>query len=239
MNIHFDFSLDLIAYITEFLAWCVIGFIVYRIYKKQAAKPKVWKVIVSVLVGIFCISINLQFFGAILKIPILPLGVWILYGILKRMEGRWQIYRRFAWLGFWANFIFLAATLIAIPAHLLLYPEDEVSTYISNVENAAIINIHPSAGDHSLNIEKLQSQLHNMRQETSYSEEWYEETYKGADSKKINERFPYQLSGTLSKWGSGVKVIIYVEADGKGILVTAPNKQLYFRCKDSLLKGGK
>lgn len=239
MDIHFDLSFDLIAFIFGFLAWCVIGIIAYHIYKKQAAKPKVWKVIVSVLAGIFCFSINLQFFGELLKIPILPLGVWILYWILKRKEGRWQIYRRFAWLGFYANFIFLAATLIAIPAHLLLYPEDEISTYISNVENAAIINIHPSAGDHSLNIEKLQSQLHNMSQATIYSEEWYEETFMRSDSKKINERFPYQLTGTRTKWGSGVESIIYIEADGKGILVTAPEKQLYYRFEDSLLKGGK
>jgi hypothetical protein len=238
MGIHYDFSFDFIAMVTGFLAWCVIGIIAYRMYKKQAVKPKVWKVFVSILVGIFSFSINLNWFDTLVKLSILPLGVWILYWHLKGKEGRWQTYRPFAWLGFFANYIFLAATLLAIPTHHLVYPENELSTYLSNTENASIINTHSSALDRSLNKESLLKQIHNMKQEPIYSEEWYEKTYMEPDIKKINERFPYQLTEISSKWGSGLETIIFVEADGKGMLVTTPKKQLYFRSVESLLKGG-
>jgi hypothetical protein len=239
MDIHYDFSFNLITIVTVFLAWCVIGIITYRINKKQAVKPKVWKVFVSILVGIFSFSIDMNWFETLVKISILPLGVWILYWLLKGKEGRWQTYRPFSWLGFFANYIFLAATLIAIPTHHWVYPENELSTYISNTENASIINTHSSALDRSLNEESLQKQIHNMKHEAIYSEEWFQQTYMEADIKKINERFPYQLTGISSKWGSGLETIIYVEADGKGILVTTPKKQFYFRSVESLLKGGK
>lgn len=38
------------------------------------------------------------------KLAVLPLGVWILYGIFsKKNEGKsWDTYRKFAWLGFFA-----------------------------------------------------------------------------------------------------------------------------------------
>ena len=78
--------------------------------------------------------------------------------VLKGKDERWQTYRSFAWLGFCANFLFLASTLIAIPFHHVIYPKDEPSTYISNVENASILNIHPSAKDLSLNKESLLNQ---------------------------------------------------------------------------------
>ncbi len=226
--------------LTVTLGWIVIVFIANRIYQKQMVKPKVWKIPVIILVSLCSLSVHWNMFDVIVKLPILPLGVWILYFVLKRKDGaeRWQTYRSFAWLGFGANFIFFALTLLTIPVHHAIYPKDEPSVYISNVTNAALIKIHPSAKDRSLNKDSLLNQLDTVRQEAIYSAQWYRETNKNTESNKRNERFPYQLIGTSSKWGSGLHTSIYVEKDGKGILLSTPKKQLYFRSKDSLLEEG-
>lgn len=237
MKINFDLTFNAIAILTGILAWGVIAFFAYRICKKQIVKPRIWKILIVIFVGIFSFSINWNMFNTVLKFPILPLGVWILYFVLKGKDERWQTYRSFAWLGFCANFLFLASTLIAMPIHQVIYPKDEPTTYISNIENASIINIHPSAKNQSLNEESLLKQLHTMRQETIYSDQWYDDTYMNTESNKRSERFPYQLIGTSSKWGSGLDTIIFIEDDGKGILLSTPKKQLYFRSEDSLIEG--
>ncbi|WP_238933413.1 hypothetical protein [Brevibacillus choshinensis] len=238
MEIHVDFNA--IDTVTETLGWIVIVFFANKIYQKQMVKPKVWKIPVIILAGLISLSINWNMFDVIVKLPILPLGVWILYFVRKRKDRaeRWQTYRSFAWLGFGANFIFFASTLLTIPVHHAIYPKDEPSVHISKVTNAAIIKIHPSAKDRSLNKDSLLNQLDTLRQEPIYSNRWYEETIMNTESNKRNERFPYQLIGTSSKWGSGLHTLIYVEEDGKGILLSAPKMQLYFRSKDSLLEGG-
>lgn len=233
-----NINYNIIEILTAILGWLVIVFFAYRIYQKQIVKPKVWKIPLIILVGLFSFSINLSMFDMIFKLPILPLGVWILYFVFKGKDERWQTCRSFAWLGFGANFIFFASTLITIPVHHVIYPKDELSVYISNVENASIINIHPSAKDRSLNIASLLKQLDTMRPEAIYSNQWYRETYIDIESNKRNERFPYQVIGTSSKWGSGLQTLIYIEDDGKGILLSTPKKQLYFRSKDSLIEGG-
>jgi hypothetical protein len=43
------------------------------------------------------------------------------------------------------------------------------------------------------------------------------------------------LIGTTPKKGSGIKAIIYVERDGKGLLISCPSKQYYFRAKEPFL----
>lgn len=234
-----NINYNIIEILTAILGWLVIVFFAYRIYQKQIVKPKVWKIPLIILVGLFSFSINLSMFDMIFKLPILPLGVWILYFVFKGKDERWQTCRSFAWLGFGANFIFFASTLITIPVHHVIYPKDELSVYISNVENASIINIHPSAKDRSLNKDSLRKQLDTMRQEAIYSDQWYKETYMDSLSSKRNERFPYLLIGTSSKWGSGIHTLVYIEDDGKGILLSTPKEDLYFRSNDSLLQGGK
>ena len=236
--INFDFNFNTISVLSGILGWGAIGFFAYRILKKKEIKPKGWKILVVIFVGIFSFTINWTMFDTLIKVPILPLGVWILYFVLNRKDGRWHIYRPFAWLGFWANFIFLLTTLLSLPLQSVIYPENEPSTYISSVENASIITIHPSAKDQALNKDILLEQLHNMKQEKVWSEEWYRETYMGDESAKINERFPYQLIGTWAKWGSGIDSVIYLGEDGKGILISTSKKQYYFRSDDSFFKGG-
>jgi hypothetical protein len=236
--INFNFSFNAIAILIGIIAWSVIGYFAYRIYQKQMEKPKVWTFLIVFFIGLFSFSFNWKVFNTVIKIPILPLGVWILYFVLKGREERWQTYRSFAWLGFLANFIFLLSTLAVIPVHHAIYHENELSTYISTVENASIIPIHPSAKNLTLNKEKLLEQLHKMKQKTIYSNQWYEETYMNAESTNTKERFPYQLIGTSPEWGSGFLTIIYLEEDGKGILLSTSNKQLYFRSENLLIEEG-
>ncbi|MEH7115635.1 hypothetical protein V7124_25230 [Neobacillus niacini] len=238
MTINFDFTFNAIAILMGLLACSVIGYFAYRIYQKQVGKPKVWKILIVMIIGLFSFSINWNMFDTMIKIPILPLGVGTLYIVLKGKGDRWQTYRSFVWLGFLANFIFLLSTLVAVPIHHAIYHESELSAYISTVENASITPIHPSAENLSLNNKKLLEQLHEMKQETIYSDQWYEQTYMNADSTNRKERFPYQLIGTSPKWGSGFQTIIYLEEDGKGILLSTSKTQLYFRSEISLIEEG-
>lgn len=177
-------------------------------------------------------------FDTLIKFPILPLGVWILYFVLRGKNESWQTYRAFAWLGFWMNFLFLVSTLIAIPIHQIIYSKEEPSTYLSNIKNASITTIHPSAKESSFNKESLLTQLHTLQQGTIYSDQWYEDLYMNPETEQRDERFPYQLIGTSSKWGSGIETMIFIEEDGKGILIATPRKQLYFRSEESVLEEG-
>ncbi|WP_404457994.1 hypothetical protein [Oceanobacillus kapialis] len=220
------------------LAWILIAFFAYRIYKKKTIKPKIWKVILVIIIGLISFSINFNMFETFLKFPILPLGVWILFFVFIFRNSRWQVYRSFAWLGFLANFLFLASTLLAIPIHSFIYPKGEPTTYISNTEEASLIMTHPSGEVRSLNNERLLNQLPMMWQESIESDEWYEEADMGTESAEVKERFPYRLVGTSSKWGSGLASVIYVEKDGKGILLSTPTEQLYFRSDISLIERG-
>ncbi|MFY4776444.1 hypothetical protein [Metabacillus sp. RGM 3146] len=144
-------------------------------------------------------------------------------------------YRSFAWVGFLANFIFIAAALISVLIQLVIYPKSEPTTYISDAVHAAIIPMDPSVKSHSLNIKSLKKQLPHIKQETIHSDQWYYETVKN----QRNERFPYLLAGTSPKWGSGLHPLIFIEKDGKGLLLSTPEKQLYFRSEASLIKEGK
>lgn len=230
---------NIIEIVTSIMGWIIIGILAFRIYKAQLEKPKAWKIIVVILVGLFSFSINWNVFNTLVQIAILPLGVWILYVFLKRKDGRWKKYRRFAWLGFWANFILLSMALIAIPINHLVYPKDQPLTYVANVENVSIVVIHPSANEHMLVKENLQKQIHNLKPKTFFSDEWYTETYMEAESSQRKERFPYLLINTLPKWGSGLAATIYIEKDGKGLLIATLNKQYYFHSDELLIEEGK
>jgi hypothetical protein len=224
----------ILSWLTGIISWLVILVLAYSIYKKQAARPKIWKIIIVMLIGIF--SFSFQYYTV--KISILPLGVWILYAFLKGKEGKWQKYRKYAWLGFWANFIFLASALLTSQLNTLVYPPNEPSTYLANVENVSINPVHPSAKAVTLDEQQLRKQIQNLKPEIIESEVWYRESrVSDEEYSKRNERFPYQLIGISSRWGSGIQMVIYLEDDGKGILITTPQKQHYFRSDVTLIKG--
>ncbi|SER06244.1 hypothetical protein SAMN05216232_0132 [Virgibacillus subterraneus] len=220
------------------LVWLVIIIIIYTKYKKLQEKPKLWKIILIVLIGMFSFSINTNFLDTVVRIPILPLGVWILIFAFRDKKEKWEVYRTFAWLGFFFLFIFILSKLIIIPVNQAIYPKEELSTYIANLDNASLIQTHPSVEERSLNKDHLADEIARMRHETIHSEQWYQKVTSNVETENIEERFPYQLTGSLPKRGSGVDAIIYVEKDGKGLLITAAKGQYYFRSDDSLLEEG-
>lgn len=234
----FIHNIDIISLFTRLVAWGIIFYLAFRIHKKQAVKAKLWKIVVVLFVGLISLSFSLNMFDTLVSISILPLGVWGLYVIFRRKKEKWLVYRPYAWLGFWANFLFLASILLSLPFDHLIYPKDKLTTHISNVENAYLINIHPSAKERSLQKESLLKQLSTMNQERIFNDQWYESVYTTEPNERY-ERFPYLLVGSLTKWGSGLETMIFLEDDGKGILVVTSEKQLYFRSTDSFIEEGK
>ncbi|MGG3467368.1 hypothetical protein ABES02_07600 [Neobacillus pocheonensis] len=113
---------------------------------------------------------------------------------MKRKEGRWQTYRPFAWLGFFANFIFLTAAFLSVPVQQSIYPANELSTYISNVENASMRKIHPSGKEAFLDKNNLEKQIHNMNEKKVEGMKWYQE-------KEIrDEQSTKKRNGFLINW---------------------------------------
>ncbi|MGN1402368.1 MAG: hypothetical protein ACI4XL_12800 [Bacillus sp. (in: firmicutes)] len=214
----------------------ILGFIAFRIYRYQEEKPAVWRIIAVVLIGLFSFSIQIPFFGQMLKVAVLPLGVWILLSFLRRHSDRWQVYRRFAWLGFLGNYLFLGLSMLAMLFYALIYDKDDPSTYIADAENASLVITHPSAGNYSLDTAVLTEQIPNMKQAGSDAALWYEEAV--IDTAESKEQFPYLITGLKPKWGSGVHASIFVEEDGKGLLITTSSEQIHLRSEVSLLKGG-
>ncbi|MBC5635202.1 hypothetical protein H8S33_00040 [Ornithinibacillus sp. BX22] len=239
MEINFNLPDNVITIVTSCFVWGVIAYLAYRIYQKQTDKPKVWKIAVILLIGLISFSIDLHLFDVLVKLAILPLGVWALYIMFKWTNKNWQAYRRFAWLGFLANFIFLASTFLAMPIDDVVYPKEEPATYMARIEDASLVPIHPSAiADGTLNIDRLDKELHTMKSEAVYSDKWYQDTYMNhVDTNERDERFPYQLVGASAAWGSGLHPVIFIENDGRGLLITTAENQLYFRFAESIIEG--
>ncbi|WP_156028875.1 hypothetical protein [Sporosarcina sp. D27] len=175
--------------------------------------------------------------NTVIQIAVLPLGVWILYFILKRKEGRWERYRKFAWLGFGANYIFLLSILVASSIGHFVYPTDHAETFVSDVKEASILSIHPTGNAKAvLNMRVLNSEIQSLKQSQIFDESWYEDTL--YQEKAKYERFPYLLKDAKPKWGSGHRSTIFVEKDGKGLLIQTPTEHLYFRSTQSFVEGG-
>lgn len=156
------------------------------------------------------------------------------YIFLWEKKESWNVYRSYAWLGFWANYVFIVTTLLSILTHNVLYPKDVAETYFGNIENAKIIQSHPTAQKRILDNKTFLNQLQKMEQGKIVSDQWSNDIY----LEKRNELFPYLLIGTKAKWGSGLNTQVYIEENGKGILVTTSKSQHYFRSEVSFLEGG-
>lgn len=235
MNINFDLSADIISLLISSLVWVLIIVLIYREYRKKTEKLKVWKVIIIMFVGMCTFTFNWSIFGTTVKVPLLPLGVWILFGYFNKKKDQWASYRSFGWIGFFSNFIFLIAALVSPLFHNFIYPKDILSTYISKIEIATLIKLHPSGILQTVKVDLLKRQIESMKKEKIFSEKWYYDTYQVEPPHK--ERFPYLLVGAEPKWGSGIQTLIYIEQDGKGILIDSPQKQIYFRSKEAFLEG--
>jgi hypothetical protein len=228
---------NIIAILFSVLSWSlVIALVIYRFFKQQQKKPTLWKALLISLIGVFSFTINLDLFDTMVKIPVLPLGVWMVYGYLRKKS--WGTYRIYAWIGFMANFIFLVTTVISTPVHNGIYPKAEVSTYIANVDDAAIVQIHPSASEAAFHKEQFEMQLDKLQLSVVQSDQWYLNAKLESSSSYHKERFPYQLTGTEPRWGSGIQTVIYIEDSGRGILITTSKHQVYYTSSEPLLEMG-
>jgi NADH:ubiquinone oxidoreductase subunit 2 (subunit N) len=154
---------NIIDLLSVIFAWVIIAVIIVRIYRMQNAeeRPKIWKIIIVVFLGLFSFSYTFPLFNEPFSIAILPLGVWILYGLLNRKE-RWEAYRKYAWTGFAGNFIFLGTALLAIGLAALFYPKDEARTYLTDVSGVELLVIHPSGEVAELDLARLDDDLSNF-----------------------------------------------------------------------------
>lgn len=148
--VSFYWDMNVIHHFFLIIAFLILGYILIRLLQKQDVKLKIWKIVVVLFVSLFAFSLKWSVYGTTIELPILPIGVWVLYFVMQIKGNQWQVYRTIAWLGFFGKFIILLATLLSIPVHHIVYPKEKLSTYIANIENASAITIHPSASDRSL-----------------------------------------------------------------------------------------
>ncbi|MBH5320415.1 hypothetical protein I6N90_21715 [Paenibacillus sp. GSMTC-2017] len=234
MSFQFGFSSNLISMVLTVISLGIILFYVARHYRKLLEKPAIWRVVLVTFIGLFSLSFTITMFGTAVKLSVLPLGVWIVYFLLKNTS--WQTYRKFAWLGFWSNFLFLGATLLSVFVHNGIYPKDEVATYIADVEQATILEIHPSATFATFDKEIFNNELNEIKPSENIAFEWYQWSRQENEPFYQNEHFPYMLIGSKSSLGSGLKATIYIEADGKGLLISDGDKQYYYRSEQPLIE---
>lgn len=226
-------KVDLIEVLFQLITWIVIIYFFHIIYSNQEeTKPKIWKAVIVTVFGLFSFSIDIVIFQNPVNLAVLPLGVWVMYFIIK--GRRWGVYRKYAWLGFLANFLFLFITITSSFVHDLIFPKDEIQTFIMEVkDDVGIIVVHPSATQPEINKDTFLHNLRSMEDEMMWSDRWYNSTY--IERERI-ERFPFLITGTTSKMGSGLTPIILIEADGKGMLITYRSEQIYFRSKEPVVQ---
>ncbi|MGG0642642.1 hypothetical protein ABE021_01685 [Sporosarcina gallistercoris] len=228
-------SFNLLSVLSTIFAWGIIAYLAYRMYKKNPEQQVGWKAVIILIIGLVSFSITWTVSNTVIQIAVLPLGVWILYFILKRKTGRWERYRKFAWLGFGSNYIILLSLLLGSAIGHSFYPTDHAATFVSDVKAASILSIHPTGnGEATLKVETLKSELHKLQSSEIYDDAWYEDMF--LNEKAAYERFPYLLKDAKPKWGSGVRSTSFVEKDGKGLLIQTPTQTLYFRSTQSFIE---
>lgn len=226
---------NIVEEMLDLICWAIIVSAVVSTYKKQQIKATPGKIIIALFVGLFSFSITTTYFNAPLQIAILPLGVWLLYAVLTR-RGSWQTYRGYAWLGFFANYLFLVTALIAAPLHEAVYTVDELKTYVADWQEATVVLIHETASWPVLLVADAPSIAEQASEGQMESNTWHYDTLteeKGTQQ----ERFPYLLIGTDARRGSGYTPTIYIEKDGRGLLVTTEKRHIYFRTQQPILRG--
>lgn len=246
MNVQYqyDFYQHVPSIVVSLLNYLIFGLIIYSLYKSKKEKIILWKVIVIAFIGGIIFSFNLNIFHSFIQIPILPIGVWLLYWFCRNRFGKvgWEKYRSFAWAGFYIKFIFIFTSFLIYPIDLLIYPKDELKTFISAIKKPQIIRTIPKVSEVELENSKLFQSVDTFKViELFKDQKWYAGTFQSETKMKPIERFPYILVGTKPKFGSNVKAIIYIEKDGKGIFITTKDKHYYFRSDTNIIspvKGG-
>lgn len=209
--------------------YAAVGLLVARHRRKQTERPALWKALAVAVIGLFAFTIRIPVMEKTVQMAVLPLGVWILYLFLRRKN--WPAYRGYAWIGFAANFVLAAMALLAVPADQGLYPKESASTYVAGTEEAAVIRLHPLAPAAEVNAERLKQAVERSSLAEMDAIHWYMQAKHGdlPEYEPTLERFPYQLTGTEPRWGSGISRAVFVEEDGMGLLVTTASRHYYFR----------
>src|SRR5690606_41578342 len=101
--------------------------------------------------------------------------------------------------------------------------------------------IHPSAEQSVfIDISQLEEQLAHMMEVKIDSQGWYLDIHdRKINEQEVVEKFPYMIVDVKGRWGSGYYSLIYVEHDGKGILITSNKNKYYYRFEQSIVMKGK
>ncbi|REK71275.1 hypothetical protein [Paenibacillus paeoniae] len=234
MSLQLGSPQNVILIIATVLGWGVVFYWILRQYRGMKEKPVIWKMLFATLVGIFSASGNFTIMSTTVKLSILPLGVWVLYFFLR--NGSWSIYRKFAWIGFFSSYIFVATTLLGSLLHHVVYDKSDPFTYVADTGKAQLVSIHPSASDVTWDQHAFQDGMRVLEfQQSRDTLNWYYESAVENGVNYGNERFPYAVVGAKSRWGSGYEASLYLEYDGKGLLIQTPERHYYFRSEEPLL----
>ena len=226
-------GMNLVEVVVYSFCWLIIFVIAFTLYKKQEIKPIIWKAVIVYFVGKFAFSFNYPIEQQAINIALIPLGVIAIY-ILFSKRPNFNTYLNIAWFGFFSNYVFLIGTLLTIPLYSFVYDKNDIHTYMSRLENIEILSIHPSANDNIAVRTSIFEQIEAAKENPLMNMVWYYESV--GDERVDVERFPYILANVVPKWGSNITATIYVEKDGKGLLIATPTKHLYYRLDESIFQ---
>ncbi|WP_195575581.1 hypothetical protein [Paenibacillus sp. 1001270B_150601_E10] len=229
-------SINIVSWFFTLISWAIIIFLGMMQYRKQKEKPAWWKIAIVVIIGIFSFSWKTQLFGVSVKIAILPLGVWLI--AMSTQKHAWEKYRPFAWVGFWCNYVFLFLTLVSAGIHSLIYPVDKPETFLADLDHVVLVSLHPSAPKAVLDNDYLQKMVGQLHSADKTVVDWYNRSVLESSPQYKTEQFPYELTSVHSRWGSGLQAVVYIEKDGKGLLISTVDNQYYYRSEKELMKIG-
>lgn len=223
--------LDIVGVLTNVLAWSIVIAGAIYLYRKNQEEMAIWKIAFVILLGLFTLDFHYGTRDQTWEIPLLPLGVWILYFFNRHHLERWQRIRHFAWWGFWSSFLFTAVHVLYLWIHPLFFPPEEFQTHVAEIENAEIITLHPSAEYISFDPSTFSSAIETAENRELNVWKLHEDHYFRENNPEI---FPYLLDNTKAKWGSGFFPAVYLHKDGHGILVDTAEKEYYFETEKPL-----
>ncbi|RJX39066.1 hypothetical protein D3P09_16330 [Paenibacillus pinisoli] len=235
MSLELDLPQNIIAVTASIVGWTIVLCWIILRYRKLQEKPAIWKMILAALVGILSISIHVSVFSTAVKLSVVPIGVLLVFLFMR--NGTWSTYRRFAWIGFFSSYILVATTLLGSWLHQTVYDKTDPATYLADIQQVQVIGIHPSAGHIGWDQAMFEKRLPDLLLEQSYNTlDWYYESRPAGETMHASEKFPYALLGAKPSWGSGYESAVFLESDGKGLLIQTAERHYYFRSEEPLVK---
>ncbi len=232
-----EFPGDFVRWVLTVAAWLIILVLLIRHYKRQESKPVIWKAVLALAVGIAAVPLHINMFGISAKLAVLPIGVGLIYMLIKNES--WQRYRKFAWAGFWSNYVMLVVALLSGMLFSLVYPKGDLSIYLAHVDKAELVETHHSSPLARLSIDSLKTSMDKaVLQENYPALEWNTQSMQEGEALYQKEQFPFMLSGVQPRWGSGLDSAVFVERDGQGLLVITDSDYLYFRSGEPFVSFG-